>query len=77
MPIPSSERIVFQRHPIREVICQLRYPTILRLKTEPPAEFQERVQADYPEYGMRRRTIYWLLKKTGMGKGRLPIKNKP
>ena len=50
MPMPSSERIVFQRHPIREVICQLRYPTILRLKTEPPAEFQERVQADYPEY---------------------------
>lgn len=50
MPIPSSERIVFQRHPIREVICQLRYPTILRLKTEPPAEFQERVQEDYPDY---------------------------
>ena len=66
MPIPSSERIVFQRHPIREVICQLRYPTILRLKTEPPAEFQERVQEDYPDYEEVVQTLGLEINQTGL-----------
>lgn len=48
MEFPKSPRVVFGRHPIREVICQLRYPTILRIETEEPAAFQERIRSRYP-----------------------------
>lgn len=47
---PASERIVFANNPLAEVICQLRFPTILGIATEPPAAFQETVRAAYPVY---------------------------
>jgi uncharacterized protein (TIGR04255 family) len=31
-----------------EVICQLRFPPILRIEAEPPASFQERIRLEYP-----------------------------
>jgi uncharacterized protein (TIGR04255 family) len=46
--IPDSRRVVFRRNPLAEVICQFRFPTILAISAEPPAEFQERVRESYP-----------------------------
>ena len=48
MPFPLSTRVIFDRNPLAEVICQLRFPPILRIIAEPPADFQDRIRAEYP-----------------------------
>src|SRR5436190_490120 len=50
MTFPASERIVFKENPLAEVICQLRFPTILAIAAEVPAAFQERIREGYPVY---------------------------
>ena len=50
MPIPRSQRTVFRNNALAEVICQLRFPTILAVAAEPPAAFQDRIRALYPLY---------------------------
>lgn len=47
-PFPNSERVIYGRNPLIEVICQLRFPPILKIATEPPAQFQELIRAEYP-----------------------------
>ena len=39
--------------PAHEVICQLRFPTILSINSIEPAEFQERIRAVLPQYVKR------------------------
>lgn len=48
MIFPASERIIYEQNPLIEVICQLRFPTILRIESELPSEFQDRIRDDYP-----------------------------
>ena len=50
MPFPEKERIVFAKNPLNEVICQLRFPPILKIETEVPAEFQERIRDFFPNF---------------------------
>ena len=50
MPFPTSERLVFERNALAEVIGQLRFPTILEIGTVEPASFQKHVRAEYPLY---------------------------
>ena len=50
MTFPKSERVIYRKNPLAEVICQLRFPTILRIETSPPADFQDRIRKNYPEY---------------------------
>jgi uncharacterized protein (TIGR04255 family) len=50
MPFPESPRIVFERNPLAQVICQLRFPTILKVAAQEPAEFQESIRQEYPSY---------------------------
>jgi uncharacterized protein (TIGR04255 family) len=50
VPFPESPRVVYAQNPIVEVICQLRYPTILSIASEPPAAFQELIRDEYPIY---------------------------
>jgi uncharacterized protein (TIGR04255 family) len=47
-PFPESPREIYRINPLREVICQLRFPPILRITTEAPAAFQERIRGEYP-----------------------------
>src|SRR5205807_248863 len=47
---PEAPRVIFRKKPPEEVICQLRFPTILRIGAEPPATFQERIRNDYPTF---------------------------
>ncbi|MCH7873318.1 MAG: TIGR04255 family protein [Planctomycetes bacterium] len=42
--------MIYRKNPLAEVICQLRFPPILRIDSELPAAFQERIRADYPHY---------------------------
>ncbi len=50
MPFPESARLVFGLNPLQEVVCQLRFPTILEIKTSEPASFQKRLKPGYPLY---------------------------
>lgn len=53
MPFPESPRVIYGKNPLAEVICQLKFPPILRIDSEPPASFQEHIRADYPRYADR------------------------
>ncbi|MBI1826974.1 MAG: TIGR04255 family protein [Planctomycetes bacterium] len=50
MPFPNSERVIYRQNPLKEVICQIQFPTILQIEASPPAVFQERVRDRYPLY---------------------------
>lgn len=50
MNIPESPRVIYQFNPLAEVSCQLRFPTILKIGTQEPAEFQDRIRSQYPIY---------------------------
>ncbi len=50
MPFPERRRVVYKKNPLDKVICQLRFPAVLRLETEVPAEFQERIRRDFPNF---------------------------
>jgi uncharacterized protein (TIGR04255 family) len=50
MAFPDVPRVIYENNPLPEVICQLRFPPILKIDTEPPAAFQEQIRADYPFY---------------------------
>lgn len=48
MPFPESPRVIYGKNPLAEVICDLRFPPILRIDAQVPAEFQERIRSEYP-----------------------------
>ncbi len=50
---PKDERYLYTRSPLVEVICQLRFPTILTISANPPAEFQEAIRGEYPQFVAR------------------------
>ena len=50
MPFPDSPREVFPRNVLKEVICQLRFPSILRITGESPFEVQDKIREEYPHY---------------------------
>ena len=49
----NDDRYLYARAPLVEVICQLRFPTILSIGAKEPAEFQEAIRGDYPRYAVR------------------------
>lgn len=50
MPFPHSSRQSYSKNPIQEVICQIRYPTILDISTRPPADFQNLIRQQFPMF---------------------------
>lgn len=52
MTFPQSNRVIFENNPLEEVICQLKFPTILEITTEKPAKFQNEIRIDYPLYAI-------------------------
>jgi uncharacterized protein (TIGR04255 family) len=50
MPFPPSDREIYDRNPLREVICQLQFPTILQVSSESPYQFQNSIRDQYPLY---------------------------
>ncbi len=45
---PAVQRVLYGKAPLFEVVCQVRFPADLRLETEPPAMFQQRVRHLFP-----------------------------
>ena len=50
MTFPEVERIIYDNNPLDRVICQIRFPPILRIESELPTNFQEQIRRDFPEY---------------------------
>ena len=47
---PDNRRYAYGKAQLIEVICQLRFPTILSIDTREPADFQETVREAFPRY---------------------------
>ena len=48
MPFPDSPRVIYEKNPLVEVICAINFPAILRIDSEVPARYQERLKELYP-----------------------------
>lgn len=46
-------RTHYNAAPLREVICQIRFPAILSIDTKEPADFQEAVRSAFPRYAVK------------------------
>lgn len=57
MLFPESERVLYKNNPLVEVICQLRFPTILRIREGQLADFQDMIRRDYPGYSEQEPSI--------------------
>jgi uncharacterized protein (TIGR04255 family) len=50
MIFPESDRVVYGVDTIAEVICQLQFPQIWAIASDPPTHFQEAIREEYPLY---------------------------
>lgn len=57
MPFPESPRVVYTKNPLAEVICQLRFPPVLRISSGQVADYQERIRSEYPLYSLEEPAI--------------------
>ena len=46
----DCERVQYKKAPVLEALCQLRFPTILSISAKEPAEFQELIRKQFPQY---------------------------
>jgi len=44
------KRVEYKKPPLDEVVCQFRFPTILKINRDEPVEFQEKIRENYPVY---------------------------
>ena len=50
MRFPDVTRVLYENNPLVEVVCQLTFDPILKIQTEAPAAFQDRIRHAYPRY---------------------------
>lgn len=50
----NQERVRYEKNQLIEVICQIRFPTILTIGANEPVEFQEAVRGAFPRYLVRK-----------------------
>lgn len=48
MNLPEFERVIYKRNPLIQVVCQLRFPPILKISHQEPVEFQDEIRSQYP-----------------------------
>ena len=46
----KKPRCQYGKNQLADVICQLRFPEILTINANPPADFQEAIRAEFPQY---------------------------
>ena len=46
--LPEFERVIYERNPLVEVVCQLCFPPILKISYQEPVEFQDEIRFQYP-----------------------------
>ena len=50
MQFPETERVIYEKNPLEQVICQLRFPPILRIEANTPAGFQDQIRNIFPQF---------------------------
>ena len=45
---PATPRVLYTKNPLAEVICQFRFPAILKIDSATPAGFQDRIRDAFP-----------------------------
>ncbi len=50
----NEARCRYRNNQLAEVICQLRFPEILTIEANIPAQFQEQIRQDFPVYSVRK-----------------------
>ena len=50
MSLDKVKRVRFKHSPLDKVICQLRFPTILKIDQTPPADFQALIEERFPYF---------------------------
>jgi uncharacterized protein (TIGR04255 family) len=45
---PRSPRVFYEKAPLVEVVCQVRFPPLLAIQANPPTDFQEAVRDAFP-----------------------------
>lgn len=68
-------RCHYRQPQLAEVICQLRFPTILTISAQEPAEFQEAIRGIFPLYNLRHE--HPAPKITGIGTPVAKLENQP
>jgi uncharacterized protein (TIGR04255 family) len=54
LSLPWPQDLVFERNFLKTVVCELKFPTLLELETEPPARIRAALKKEYPHYGIAR-----------------------
>ena len=50
----GKKRCIYKNNQLAEVICQLRFPEILKISVQPPVHFQEAIRDEFPQYSSRK-----------------------
>lgn len=50
MPFPEVDRLIFNKNPLDQVICQVRFPAILSIDKDTPYLFQDKIRKDFPGF---------------------------
>ncbi len=53
----QAERCIYTKNQLAEVICQLRFPTILSIGVNAPVDFQEAIRDVFPQYQVRQDSL--------------------
>ena len=53
MKSSDGKPFVYEKNQLIEVICQLRFPTILSIDSREPADFQELIRGNFPRYSVQ------------------------
>ena len=48
MIFPIADRVKYSKNPLVEVVCELKFPRLLKLETEVPSGFQTKIISEYP-----------------------------
>lgn len=49
----DEPRCIYEKNMLLEVICQLRFPDILKIEAQEPFAFQDAIRSEYPQYAKR------------------------
>lgn len=73
--LSNEERCKYQNSQLMDVVCQLRFPTILSITASEPAQFQEAIRMEYPRYAAQKERP--APKVTGLGTDHPTLEQQP